>query len=553
MFGSFQSLLNQQDDFIEITNNNKQQLLEKQEQQQQTIIITPKTPRTPRTPTTPRDNNNNFNNNNTNNKLLNRTPSLPFMISNNSTIGNNSPTTLTDNNNSLITNSITKESLNNNNIKKEEKDENNKCYQYLLQNVNEFNKKIQEIISYCLQQEIEEEKKLQQYESLQQFLQQGLQNSLQNNTLQNSSLQNSLQQDDLNEKKQIIVNKQINYKYYRPITFNKLKNIIYKINNLDLKNNLCNFELKLNLSKGKSDSIFGYSYNNKYLIKTLNRNECIYTRNVILPKLFIYLNDLNNKSLLIDIYGLFKLYLEKYEIRFMIMNNLFYFENNLKNNLKNNNFKNNFTESNNLKINNNLNGNNKINNLINKLNNEVIINKRTSLKIENNITNNGNINNNNKMNDLINKLNKELSFNNPKIINPKMETTKSIDYNNNNKIKVIYDIKGSTVGRKSLPNEYIQKDLNIIENNIKFKIGTENKNKLLQQLQNDCNFLQSLDVMDYSLLIGVLELNNQLDNLNNFQCKYYFPDIENNKIIYLFGIVDYLQEYNMKKKSSKKY
>ncbi|KAL9657897.1 hypothetical protein ABK040_009483 [Willaertia magna] len=57
--------------------------------------------------------------------------------------------------------------------------------------------------------------------------------------------------------------------------------------------------------------------------------------------------------------------------------------------------------------------------------------------------------------------------------------------------------------------------------------------------------------MDYSLLIGVLELNNQLDNLNNFQCKYYFPDIENNKIIYLFGIVDYLQEYNMKKKAAK--
>ena len=76
------------------------------------------------------------------------------------------------------------------------------------------------------------------------------------------------------------------------------------------------------------------------------------------------------------------------------------------------------------------------------------------------------------------------------------------------KIHERYDLKGSTVGRRVLKgNESLQqkfkktlKDLDLTSRVI---IGTEAKAQLMEQLRADVDFLSSLHIMDYSMLLGI--------------------------------------------------
>ena len=80
----------------------------------------------------------------------------------------------------------------------------------------------------------------------------------------------------------------------------------------------------------------------------------------------------------------------------------------------------------------------------------------------------------------------------------------------NHEIHEIYDIKGSTVGRRAKPGSIakgaVGKDLDLLDfvhKDHKLKIGTEKKEALIKQLQIDAEFLAGLGIMDYSLLLGI--------------------------------------------------
>mmetsp|Transcript_44433 Transcript_44433/g.105296 ORF Transcript_44433/g.105296 Transcript_44433/m.105296 type:complete len:515 (+) Transcript_44433:226-1770(+) len=71
-----------------------------------------------------------------------------------------------------------------------------------------------------------------------------------------------------------------------------------------------------------------------------------------------------------------------------------------------------------------------------------------------------------------------------------------------------YDLKGSTVGRKVSEAEkqqetVILKDLDFKENLGKITLGADRKALLMSQMKADSQFLRSIGVMDYSLLVGV--------------------------------------------------
>lgn len=72
-----------------------------------------------------------------------------------------------------------------------------------------------------------------------------------------------------------------------------------------------------------------------------------------------------------------------------------------------------------------------------------------------------------------------------------------------------YDLKGSTVGREYPEDKAAQnpravlKDLNWINREKMLELGPEKRALLTEQLRRDEEFLKSIHVMDYSLLVGI--------------------------------------------------
>lgn len=76
------------------------------------------------------------------------------------------------------------------------------------------------------------------------------------------------------------------------------------------------------------------------------------------------------------------------------------------------------------------------------------------------------------------------------------------------KIHKKYDLKGSTVDRQASTKEKTKenptfKDNDFTKDNAKLRIGDEVKKDLLQRVKDDVEFLTSLNIMDYSLLVGI--------------------------------------------------
>jgi len=78
----------------------------------------------------------------------------------------------------------------------------------------------------------------------------------------------------------------------------------------------------------------------------------------------------------------------------------------------------------------------------------------------------------------------------------------------------MYDLKGSTEGRFVQPPQEeknyartIFKDLNWTEENRHLVLGPEKRKLLLEQVEKDSKFLQTMGVMDYSLLVGIHQRN----------------------------------------------
>lgn len=71
-----------------------------------------------------------------------------------------------------------------------------------------------------------------------------------------------------------------------------------------------------------------------------------------------------------------------------------------------------------------------------------------------------------------------------------------------------YDLKGSKIGRRVLkgnekPGSKFKKTLKDLDMNSRVVIGSDSKEQLIEQLQSDVEFLASVKIMDYSMLLGI--------------------------------------------------
>ncbi|KAI0042077.1 SAICAR synthase-like protein [Auriscalpium vulgare] len=95
-----------------------------------------------------------------------------------------------------------------------------------------------------------------------------------------------------------------------------------------------------------------------------------------------------------------------------------------------------------------------------------------------------------------------------------------------------YDLKGSTVGRL-YPEERAEqnpravlKDLNWINRGKSLELGPEKRALLTEQLRRDSEFLKEIQVMDYSLLIGIHNMRRgNRDKIRRNTLKVFSPDV----------------------------
>ncbi|KAL9602954.1 MAG: hypothetical protein Q9219_001479 [cf. Caloplaca sp. 3 TL-2023] len=79
-------------------------------------------------------------------------------------------------------------------------------------------------------------------------------------------------------------------------------------------------------------------------------------------------------------------------------------------------------------------------------------------------------------------------------------------------IHQMFDLKGSTIGRDFKEEDLERnpratlKDLNWLRRNYHFEFGPDKKKVFVEQLERDVSLLQSLKIMDYSLLVGIHDL-----------------------------------------------
>ena len=99
-----------------------------------------------------------------------------------------------------------------------------------------------------------------------------------------------------------------------------------------------------------------------------------------------------------------------------------------------------------------------------------------------------------------------------------------------------------------------------VEKNL-VNFNNDQRKELLDVLENDLFFFKNLNLMDYSLLFIIINFPNQnepdyLQILNFLGDSKYVGHVfksKNMKYIYIVGIIDYLQEYNIKKIIENKY
>lgn len=118
----------------------------------------------------------------------------------------------------------------------------------------------------------------------------------------------------------------------------------------------------------------------------------------------------------------------------------------------------------------------------------------------------------------------------------------------NSQNAVIFDIKGSLLDRFVQGNfDYFEppygrvlKDINLHESGFKFHISPTEKEKIINELNKDFEMLATFGIMDYSVLIAFYR--------SGIKSKTRY-DISGIEDVYSIGIIDFLQIYNIKKKS----
>ena len=119
-----------------------------------------------------------------------------------------------------------------------------------------------------------------------------------------------------------------------------------------------------------------------------------------------------------------------------------------------------------------------------------------------------------------------------------------------------YDLKGSTHGRSTNESEDYsipRKDIDFNLSGTKINVGSEIKEALLKQIELDCEFLSNNNINDYSLLLGIHYLKNDLEIPIDEGVPLYERNLggilsEDKKMIYFIGIIDILTVFNFTKR-----
>jgi len=78
-------------------------------------------------------------------------------------------------------------------------------------------------------------------------------------------------------------------------------------------------------------------------------------------------------------------------------------------------------------------------------------------------------------------------------------------YYTDKSLQTFYDLKGSEIGRSAKPGEEVLKDNDLRKKlpEEAFSFSPELRGRLRAQVESDCNFLSRMQIMDYSMLIGI--------------------------------------------------
>jgi len=138
------------------------------------------------------------------------------------------------------------------------------------------------------------------------------------------------------------------------------------------------------------------------------------------------------------------------------------------------------------------------------------------------------------------------------------------------KLSSTFDLKGSWVARKADPGESLGKDNDFVEQNLKIKIAEEERTQLMQMLNVDANFLRHVNIMDYSVLLGICKHDRKSTNSTSYQLRPLNVsggvsiartlsqeqvqsglESSDGREVYYIGIIDVLQSYNFSKKAER--
>eukprot|EP00817_Percolomonadidae_sp_ATCC50343_P004645 CAMPEP_0117418586 /NCGR_PEP_ID=MMETSP0758-20121206/323_1 /TAXON_ID=63605 /ORGANISM="Percolomonas cosmopolitus, Strain AE-1 (ATCC 50343)" /LENGTH=400 /DNA_ID=CAMNT_0005199149 /DNA_START=1056 /DNA_END=2258 /DNA_ORIENTATION=+ len=122
--------------------------------------------------------------------------------------------------------------------------------------------------------------------------------------------------------------------------------------------------------------------------------------------------------------------------------------------------------------------------------------------------------------------------------------------------KLRFDIKGSWVKRKKWDDDASQQsglglDLDFLSNIHSICLSGQMKNDLLKQLKRDTNFLSSIGLMDYSLLVGIYNIDNENPISDDWKIRSAYPANDDTSKLYFIGVIDILQQYNLNKKGER--
>lgn len=112
---------------------------------------------------------------------------------------------------------------------------------------------------------------------------------------------------------------------------------------------------------------------------------------------------------------------------------------------------------------------------------------------------------------------------------------------NKNHIDVIYDLKGSTMGRTNQSGKGAFKDLDFDTREGGISLPDDIVSCLLSFIATDVEWLRGQNIIDYSLLVGI----HNITNTSKYDDGGFLS--KDKQKIYYFGIIDYLVDYGIKK------